>query len=647
MDLSCGLNPSTTLGPQADTVDCTDIASRRAGRRSLVQLPSQLMRKLRIGLCQIDLTVGALEANVERISRALDVCRRDGVELAVFPELAVTGYPPEDLLLRPGFVRANLQAIESVAQSARGICAVVGFVDRSEDLYNAAAVISDGRILSVYHKRLLPNYSVFDEARYFRAGTGQLDLVDVAGVKIGVSICEDAWSPDGPIQGYGRLGADLVVNLNASPYSLGKQLQRERMLSVRAADAAVALCYVNLVGGQDELVFDGGSMVFSADGDSVLKMGRFVEEICSVDLAIPDRFRKRLVDPRGSQRSVASGTDEVMAVTIHKAELPARQRTHHSASQSIVPFETQVDLVRDLDPDLLRDKTVCKMPKGPYEDPSEVYRALVLGTRDYVSKNGFPGVLIALSGGVDSALVASIAFDAVGPDRVTCVSMPSRYSSEGSVSDAELLCENFGLKFASVPIEDVHAPFLSTLGAALGDIRSIVEENLQSRIRGVIMMAMSNQTGAMVLTTGNKSEQATGYSTLYGDTAGGYAVIKDVSKLGVYQLCRWRNLEFGYDAIPDAILTKAPSAELRPDQRDDQSLPPYEVLDEIIEGYVEGDMTVLEMDHGSASVELVERVARLIDRSEYKRRQNPPGVRITEKAFGKDRRMPITNGFEL
>ena len=571
------------------------------------------MARIRVALCQINTTVGDLDGNVARIVAALEQAETAGCDLAVFPELALTGYPPEDLLLKPGFVGDNRRALEQVAEATSSCAAVVGFVDAGRDLYNAAAVCAFGRVQAIYHKRNLPNYAVFDEQRYFAAGAGTSPLVEVAGVRVGVSICEDAFSPTGPIATQAAGGAELVVNINASPYYAGRLAERERMLATRATDASCALVYVNQVGGQDELVFDGASTVFDAHGGLLARAGQFAEETLVCDLEVLPVFRKRLLDPRGR-----ATTDPLPIVDISSSP--------------------RVD-----DPD-----DVCRPAIADPRPPvAEVYEALVTGTRDYVRKNGFTDAAIALSGGIDSSLVAALAADALGPDHVHGVLMPSRFSSDHSLSDAEKLAGELGIDHRIIPIEPAHAAFGDMLAPSFeGREPDVTEENLQSRIRGVVMMALSNKfRGWIVLTTGNKSEMAVGYSTLYGDTAGGFAVIKDVPKLLVYELCRHRNAVAGRPIIPEDVITKPPSAELRPDQRDDQSLPPYEVLDPILEAYVEDDRTRAELVGMGFDAELVERITRLVDTAEYKRRQTPPGVRVTPKAFGKDRRLPITNRY--
>lgn len=557
------------------------------------------MPRLRVALGQVDCAVGDLSGNSDRVLAALGEATRAGADLLVLPELATTGYPPEDLLLKPSFVRDNRTELDRIA-AATGPCGVVvGFVDEdARGLYNAAAVCSEGGVQGVYRKRRLPNYAVFDEQRYFEPGTDPPILFDVAGVLVGVSICEDAWAPAGPIAEQSAAGAQVVVNLNASPYHRGKVHQREGMLGERALEAACPVVYVNLVGGQDELVFDGASMV---------------------------------VDPRGSITARAPQYEPAVVVTDVRVE----PRPDEVAARVRVVSPAR-DLPEPIEPAL-----------APLLDPiREVYEALVLGTRDYVRKNGFREVVIGLSGGVDSSLVAAVATDALGPDGVHGVLLPSRYSSSHSVGDAEQLVKNLGIDHRTIEIEPAHEALTGMLASSFeGTEPGVAEENLQPRIRGTVLMALSNKFGWLVLTTGNKSELAVGYATLYGDMAGGFSVIKDVPKLLVYELCRERNTRAGYDLIPEHVLTKPPSAELKPDQVDTDSLPAYEVLDPILEDYIEGDQTAGDLVAAGHDEALVRRIVRLVDVNEYKRRQSPPGPRITTKAFGKDRRLPITNAY--
>jgi NAD+ synthase (glutamine-hydrolysing) len=565
------------------------------------------MPRLRLAAAQLDLVVGDLVGNSARILDAYDRADAAGCDLIAFPELAITGYPPEDLLLKPAFVAQAQEALEKVAARTGRLAAVIGFPEAGRDLFNAAAVCANGKVQGVYRKHLLPNYAVFDEQRYFAPSTVDGPLFVVGGVRVGVTVCEDAWSPTGPIITQAAGGAELIVNINASPYYARRLDERETMLATRAADASVPVVYVNLVGGQDELVFDGASMVFDARGRLVARGKQFVEDLLIVDLDVRPGFRRRMLDPRGRMTAPPLPEIEVSDAQIGASHDPAR-----------------------IEPRL-----------APVH---EVYEALVLGTRDYVTKNGFEHVLIGLSGGIDSSLVAAIAADALGPERVTGVLMPSRYSSDHSVTDAELLAANLGIETVVVPIEEAHEAFTHLLAPAFdGTTPGLAEENLQARIRGTLLMAISNKFDWMVLTTGNKSEMATGYSTLYGDMAGGFAVIKDVPKMLVYALCLDRNLRAGRELIPESVIEKPPSAELRPDQRDEDSLPPYAVLDEVLEDYVEEDLSTAEIEAAGFERAVVERVVALVDRSEYKRRQAPPGIRVSAKAFGKDRRLPITN----
>ena len=564
------------------------------------------MPRVRVAGAQLNLVVGDLEGNATRILDAYDRAEAAGCDLVAFPELAITGYPPEDLLLRPAFVAQAVETLEKIAARTGRAAAIVGFPEPDRDLYNSAAVCAQGRVLGTYRKHLLPNYAVFDEERYFEPWKHDGPLFVIGGVRVAVTVCEDAWSASGPILTQAAGGAELVVNINASPYYAGRLRERETMLATRAADASVPVLYVNLVGGQDELVFDGASLLFDEGGHLVARAEQFVEDLLIVDVDVRAAFRRRALDPRGRVR--AAPLSEISVTDVQLAG-PAREP----------------EIAFTLDP------------------VHEVYEALVLGTRDYVRKNGFTDVVIGLSGGVDSSLVAVVAADALGPEHVTGVMMPSRFSSEGSVTDSETLAANLGIAALTIPIEPAHAGFLEMLAEPFGGEPGLAEENLQARIRGTILMALSNKLGWLVLTTGNKSEMAVGYATLYGDMAGGFAVLKDVPKTLVYAVCRDRNERAGRELVPATVLDKPPSAELRPEQLDTDSLPPYDVLDPIIEGYVEDDKSVADLEADGHDGETVRRIARMIDRNEYKRRQAPPGVRVSPKAFGKDRRLPITN----
>ena len=555
---------------------------------------------LRLALAQLNPTVGAISANLEQLKSAYQDAENRQCSIVAFGELSITGYPPEDLLLKPRFIDDQLAALHDFAATTGNCVAIVGFVDRNEaNLCNAAAICANGQIQHIYRKRSLPNYSVFDEKRYFTPGTEPLELIGVHGIPVGVSICEDIWIDDGPHVDLVNLGAELIVTINGSPYHLDKDSERETLITQRATELRVPIGYVNQVGGQDELVFDGGSFVVDDSGQLIARAPLFTESLLVVDIDIADRNTR--VTPNISLNSAT----------------PPPQRASNPA-----------EIVDSMSGD------------------DELYEALVVGTRDYCRKNGFSDVVIGLSGGIDSTLVACIAVDALGAEHVHGVAMPSRYSSDHSLSDAEALAKNLGIDMRTISIEPAFAAYMDMLDPSFdGRQPGLTWENVQSRCRGQILMALSNEFGWMVLTTGNKSEAAVGYFTIYGDSVGGYAVIKDLLKLKVYDLCRLVNERAGNEVIPHNIIVKPPSAELRPDQRDDQSLPPYEVLDPILSLYVEHDRTAHDIIDEGHDPEMVSRITRLVDIAEYKRRQSPPGVRVTEKAFGKDRRVPITNGY--
>ncbi len=562
-------------------------------------------------------TVGDLRGNTDKILDFLQQARNRGADVVAFPELAITGYPPEDLVFKPSFLRDNVARLQEVVAATKGITAIVGFVDVQADIFNAAAVAHDGALAAVHHKMFLPNYGVFDENRYFQAGRS-CPVVNRDGTLIGVNICEDIWYPGGPTATQAHADAEVIINISASPYHAGKRGFRHQMLYTRAVDHLVVVAYVNSIGGQDELVFDGNSIVFDQNGRVLAEGSQFDEELIFVDVDVESVLRQRLHDPRRRQALAASAPDELPVVR-----------------STLAPIE----------PNGAKPRLGERAPRI-LDSEGEIYEALVLGVRDYTDKNGFRSVIIGLSGGIDSSLTAVLAVDALGPDRVVGVSMPSRYSSEGSKTDAEDLAERLGIRFQTVPIEVAFSASLSMLSDAFaGTSPGLAEENLQARIRGNILMTLSNKFGHLVLTTGNKSEMAMGYTTLYGDMAGGFAVIKDVPKTLVYKLARYRNARDGAAVIPESVLEKPPSAELRPDQRDDDSLPPYEELDPILELYVEQDRSVDEIVALGHDAETVKRVVVLVDHSEYKRRQSPPGVKITTRAFGRDRRLPITNRY--
>jgi NAD+ synthase (glutamine-hydrolysing) len=571
------------------------------------------MRRLRVALGQINPTVGDFERNVRVIVDAIEGARAQGAALVAFPELAISGYPPEDLLFKPAFIEANLRALDEVTRASRGLSVVVGFVDKRDDIFNAAAVLHDGVRAGVYHKQYLPNYGVFDENRYFQAGTET--PVFVAGdTTFAVNVCEDIWYPAGPTSVQALGGAELVVNINGSPYHVGKARFREQLVSTRAVDDLVCVAYVNMVGGQDELVFDGASMIVNEHGECLARGRMFEEDLVVADLDLDAVFRARLHDSRRRKEKL------VIRETATRVSLP--------------PLPA---------PDA--------PPLPPREVPAlapveEVFGALVLGTRDYVLKNGFKRVVVGLSGGIDSSLVAAVAVEALGRENVAGVGMPSTYSSAGTRRDAQRLAKQLGIEFLTIPITPLLNAYKRTLGKAFKGMKEdVTEENIQARIRGNLLMALSNKFGWLVLTTGNKSEYSVGYTTLYGDMAGGFAVIKDVPKMLVYDVARHVNARAGRPVIPETVFTRAPSAELRPNQTDQDTLPPYDLLDRILEGYVQEDQGVNDLIARGFPSDTVRRVVAMVDANEYKRRQAPIGVKITPRAFGRDWRPPIVNRF--
>ena len=539
------------------------------------------MTILRAALAQINTTVGDLRGNTAKTLDYIDRARAQGAHVVAFPELTITGYPPEDLLYKQHLIRENRTCLDEIVERSTGITAIIGFVDSNAqgDLFNSAAVVQDQRLLGIYHKVHLPNYGVFDEKRYFLPGD-ECPVFNINGTPVGVNVCEDIWFESGPTNLQASAGARVIININGSPYHRGKGWEREQMLADRARDNGVYVCYANMVGGQDELVFDGGSCVLSPSGDLLARGNQFEEDLLLIDI----------------------------------------------------------------------DPTLPHPPAPPLSDPlpdlEEVYEALTIGTRDYVRKNGFTKVVIGLSGGIDSTLTATVAADALGPENVVVVNMPSRYSSEGSVADSDILARNLGIELWNIAIEDMFQSSLDSLAPHFAGTESgVAEENLQARMRGILLMAISNKFGWLVLTTGNKSEMAMGYGTLYGDMAGGFAVIKDVPKVLVYQLAQTRNARGPTPVIPQSVIDKEPSAELRPDQKDTDSLPPYDVLDPVLEAYVEQDKSLAEIVDMGFDEEMVKRVIKTVDRNEYKRRQAAPGVKITPRNFGRDRRMPIVNHY--
>lgn len=579
---------------------------------------------LRIALAQINAHVGDLKGNVDKIIDFTVDAGKKGVDIVSFPELAITGYPPEDLLLKSKFVDDNYASLEVIAKKTSSIdlAVVVGFVDKTDDIYNAAAVLYKGKIAGIYHKNYLPNYGVFDERRYFKGSTGSQIFI-IRGIPVGVNICEDIWYPDGPCMTQALAGARLIVNINSSPYHTGKWRFRERMVSTRASDNAVFIAYTNMVGGQDELVFDGHSMVFNPKGDLIASGKQFSEDLIIADIDLKMVDLARLHDPRRRARMYA-----------------------HEAVANVTTVN-----VSDAVNGKKKPYRISKAPE-PLDRVEEVYQALVLGTRDYVRKNGFKDVVIGLSGGIDSALVAVVAVDALGKKNVSGVFMPSQYTMPESGEDVDALVKNLGIKLLTIPVNDIFKLYLDTLSGEFGSMKpDITEENIQARIRGNIMMALSNKFGRLVLTTGNKSEMSVGYATLYGDMAGGFAVIKDVPKTLVYELVKFRNSrdkardKSGVQPVPERVLIKAPTAELRPGQKDSDTLPEYAILDPILNAYIEEDRSLKEIVAMGYDEKTTAKVISMVDRSEYKRRQSPPGIKITPRAFGKDWRVPVTNGY--
>jgi NAD+ synthase (glutamine-hydrolysing) len=576
------------------------------------------LHSIRVGIAQINSTVGDLGGNTRKIMDSIDQAKSLGVDLLTFPELAITGYPPEDLLFKPQFIKQNKESLSKIIEHCSNIAVVVGFVDSDGDIYNAAAVLYNKKLVGFYHKFYLPNYGVFDEDRYFRAGK-EYPVFIIYGTGIGVTICEDMWYEAGPAIVQAYAGATVLVNISASPYHAGKGLFRERMLATRASDSLAIVVHNNLVGGQDELVFDGGSLIINEKGEVVVRGKQFEEDFVVADLDVESVFRSQLHDSRRRKETpwIKDKLNEATRIEV-LSEYP-------SISRPPLP-PRRVDRLDEL---------------------AEIYQALVLGIGDYVHKNGFEKVVIGLSGGADSSLVAAIATDALGAENVIGVSMPSRYSSPDSISDAEALTRNLGTEFKVIPIEKAFSSYLETLAEPFKNVQpDITEENIQARIRGNILFALSNKFGWLVLACSNKSETATGYTTLYGDMSGGLIPLKDVPKTMVLELARYKNRQAGKEVIPSAVLTKAPSAELRPDQKDTDTLPPYEVLDPILKAYVEDDVTIDQIIAMGFDRDIVTRVARLVDRNEYKRRQAAPGIKITPRDFGRDRRLPITNKFK-
>ena len=568
---------------------------------------------MRLALAQIDTVVGDLDGNRDRILARLEEARSAGADLVLFPELAVTGYPPEDLLLRPDFLRAAARTLEQVAAETAGIAALVGTPHLDRDLFNACAVCVDGKIEAVYRKQFLPNYGVFDEDRYFQPGR-ELVLLRCGETLVGPTVCEDIWQPGPPATDLALAGAHVVANISASPFHVGKGAEREEMLATRARDNSCWIVYLNAVGAQDELIFDGRSLVLDENGDVVARGPAFEEALLLVDVDPTTAVARRLRDAR--RRSLARALRELPEPRV--VEMQPAVAHGRSAAAPVV-----ADVLDDLE---------------------EMRRAIELGLRDYARKNGFTDVVLGLSGGIDSALTAALAAEALGPEHVVCASMPSRFSSEGTRADARLVAESLGVRYLEIPIEPIVAAVEGALAEPFaGTERGVAEENVQARVRGLLVMALSNKYGWLALATGNKSELSVGYATLYGDMAGGFALLKDVYKTDVFRLARHLNERAGRELIPTSVLERAPSAELRPDQRDEDSLPAYAELDRVLEAYVELDSSREELTTDGFEPDVVERALALIDRAEFKRRQAPPGVKLRPKAFGRDRRLPITN----
>ena len=577
------------------------------------------MRTLRLALGQTNTIVGDLDYNTSKAIEYIQEAKALGTDLIALPEMTITGYPPEDLLFKSSFLKDNLDRLDQISSCSFGITIVVGFVDRGQDgrIYNAAAVLRDGLMIGKYHKIHLPNYGVFDENRYFQAGS-QYPIFNINNVNIAINICEDIWYPSGPALTQAANGAEIIVNVNASPYHISKQVERENLLSSRSSENQVYIAYVNLVGGQDELVFDGSSTIFDYQGKLISRGKQMEQDLVIADLDLDSLEMFRSNNPKDPNE-----------------DYPLRD------VRKFTYISTDIG-INNIDKPNIKTNINARMDKS-----EEIYMALVTGTRDYVQKNGFEKVLIGLSGGIDSSLTTAIAVDALGKDNVLGIAMPSKYSSQGSITDSRELAANLGISLSIIPIEPAVVTLLDLLSESFAKTETgVAEENLQARVRGNILMAISNKFGHLVLTTGNKSETAVGYTTLYGDMAGGFAVIKDVPKTLVYELSNYRNSwASSPEVIPQNVITKPPSAELREHQTDQDSLPPYDILDDILESYIEKELSYTDIVSKGFDPKLVYDIIRLVDRNEYKRRQAPPGVKITELAFGRDRRLPIVNGY--
>jgi len=569
---------------------------------------------MRLALAQVNPVVGDLEGNRRLILSRVEQAKAQGADLVLLPELAVTGYPPEDLLLRPGFVRAAESSVEEIAREARGTTVLVGAPHFDRDLYNACYVLSGGEVKAIYRKRFLPNYGVFDEDRYFAPGR-DLILLEHGKTLVGLTVCEDMWQPGPPATDLALAGAELLVNISASPFYVGRDREREEMFVTRARDNSCFVAFCNTVGGQDELVFDGHSVVIDDEGTILARAPGFEEALLVVDVEPKEVIGRRLRDVR--RRALARERELIPPVEVIHIGTRGPSTNGQKATGSVAPF---------------------------VDDLEQMRLALELGLHDYIDKNGFRDVVVGVSGGIDSAVTAALAAEALGTERVHCVSMPSRYSSEATRTDARRLAESLGCSFRELPIGEIVDAFDAALAESFGGSEpDLTEENIQARARGVLLMALSNKFGWMLVATGNKSELSVGYATLYGDMAGGFALLKDVYKTDVFRLARYLNERAGRELIPQSIVDRAPSAELRANQLDEDSLPPYPKLDEVLEQYVEHDRTLEELSADGFDKDVVERAVSMIDRAEYKRRQAPPGVKLRPKAFGRDRRTPITN----
>jgi NAD+ synthase (glutamine-hydrolysing) len=570
------------------------------------------MRTLRLALAQTNTTVGGLESNTSKVLEYIEKAKALHADIVAFPEMTITGYPPEDLLFKTSFLKANISKLEEISKASQGITVIVGFVDVEAGIYNAAAILRDGQLLGKYHKVHLPNYGVFDEKRYFKTGS-EYPIFVINNVNIGINICEDIWYPDGPAYRQASSGAEVIVNINASPYHIGKRDERENMLVKRSRENQVYIAYVNLIGGQDELVFDGASTIFDYEGKLLARASQMREDLVLADLDLDALTTYRINN------------------TIHRKEDKEMPRLVYTSPSN----------------NLTKKPAIYTRIEKPLDELAEIYAALVTGTKDYVHKNGFEKVIIGLSGGIDSSLTAAIAVDALGSENVLGVAMPSKYSSDGSITDSRDLSDNLGIGLSIIPIEQAVNAMTDSLSNVFHNTKiGVAEENLQARIRGNLLMAISNKFGWLVLTTGNKSETAVGYTTLYGDMAGGFAAIKDVPKTLVYKLTSYRNANgVPSNVIPVNVIDKKPSAELRANQTDQDTLPPYDILDSILEAYVENELSYAEIINMGFDSDVVYKIINLVDRNEYKRRQAAPGVKITPLAFGRDRRLPIVNQY--